>query len=305
MREPSESDRLKEHAILFALLLDVSVFLPYAVTVWRIGSLAMLAELLRGGLLLIVEAAALATLRAVHRGRTYFYEFGVGKLERMLSAGIGVLLIAAAGVIVAKVVVAHEQPELPPAWAAAAIALVVYNLVTNVLPLAPLWRATRAGTSIIVASQFRGRVAKAAASVTVVACVAVDALSGDRELARVADDVGGLVGATFMVVVGAHMIYEALPDLLDRALAEPLQVKVNAALAASFESYEQLIGVRTRRSGSVSHVEITVAFDPARTIADVGAATEGMRNALRHAIPEVDVVVIAVPVAGTPPAGSA
>jgi divalent metal cation (Fe/Co/Zn/Cd) transporter len=305
VREPSDTDRLKERAILIALLLDVSVFIPYAFTVWHIGSLAMLAELLRGGLLLIVEGAALVTLRAVHRGQTYFYEFGVGKVERMLSASVGALLVLAAAFVVSKVMGASEQPLLTPFWASVAIMLVIYNLFTNVMPLWPLWHATRSGTSIIVGTQFRARIAKAAASVTVVTCVAIDALSPNRELARLADDVGGLVGAGFMAVVGARMIYEALPDLLDRALAEPLQLKVTAALAASFRHYEQLIGVRTRRSGTVPHVEITVAFDPARTLADVGAVTQAMRRTVRAAIPEADVVVIAVPLdeaAPSPPA---
>lgn len=305
MREPSDSDRQKEHAVFIGVLLDLSVFFPYLLTVAKIGSLAMLAELLRGGLLLVVEAMALLTLRSVHRGRIYYYEYGVGKLERMFSVSIGGLLLLSAAFIVIKVVNSTQQPLLPPFWASVAMVLVVYNLFANAAPLWPLWRATRSGTSIILRAQFRARIAKAAASVTVVVCVAIDALSPDRELARIADDVGGVVGAAFMTVIGAQMIYEALPDLLDRALEEPLQVKVNAALAASYDAYEQLVGVRTRRSGAVSHVEITVAFDPARTIADVGAVTRRLREALRQAIPEADVVVIAVPLRDEPLSGAA
>lgn len=299
MREPSDTDLQKERAILIAVLLDLSVFVPYAVTVWRIGSLAMMAEMLRGGLLLVVESAALLALRSIHRGRTYFYDYGIGKLERMLAAAIGALLLLAAAFILIKVLDSTEQQPLPPVWAAIAMVLVAYNLATNVIPLAPLWRATQAGTSIIVLSQFRARIAKAAASVTVVACVALDVLLPDTAVALVADDVGGLVGAAFMVVIGGQMISDALPDLLDRALAEPVQIKVNTALAAFFDQYEQLIGVRTRKSGSIAHVEITVGFAPRRTIADVGAVTEGLRRALRAAIPEADVVVIAVAYAAT------
>lgn len=295
MRMPSKTDLQKERAILIAILLDVSVFVPYVITVARIGSLAMLAELLRGGLLLVVESAALVALRAVHRGRTSFYDFGIGKLERMLSAAIGALLLLAAMFIVAKVLDSTEQPPLPAVWKTIAIGLVVYNLAANVIPLAPLWKATRAGTSIIVLAQLRSRIAKVATSVTVVICVALDVLVPDTPVALVADDIGGLVGAAFMLVVGGRMISEALPDLLDRALAEPVQMKVNATLAAFFDRYEQLIAVRTRKSGAVAHVEITVGFDPARSIADVGAVTAAMRAALQAAIPEADVVVVAEP----------
>lgn len=295
MRVPTPTDLQKERAILFAILLDFSVFVPYLVTVWRIGSLSMLAELLRGGLLLLVEGLALVTLRAAHRGRLHFYDFGIGKLERMFGAAIGVLLLLAAVFILIKVMGSSEPEPLPPFWVALAIGLVVYNLFTNLAPLLPLWRATREGTSIIVLSQFRARIAKAVASVTVVVCVALDVLLPNTPVALVADDIGGLIGAAFMLVIGGSMISEALPDLLDRALAEPLQMKVNAALAANFDRYEQLIGVRTRKSGSVAYVEITVGFAPDRTIADVTSVTEALRQTLAASIPDADVVVIAAP----------
>lgn len=300
MRVPSATDLQKERAILFAILLDLSVFIPYAVTVWRIGSLAMMAEMLRGGLLLVVEGMALLALRSVHRGRTSFYDFGIGKLERMLAAAIGALLVLAAVFVLVRVIGSSEAAPLPPFWVAIALTLVVYNLFTNVAPLLPLWRATREGTSIIVLSQFRARIAKAVASVTVVICVAIDLLLPGTAVALVADDIGGLVGAAFMLVIGGGMISEALPDLLDRALAEPLQIKVNAALAVYFDQYEQLVGVRTRKSGAVAHVEITVGFAPMRTISDVAAVTDGLRRTLEAAIPDADVVVIAAPWPPTP-----
>lgn len=293
MRVPDEADLTKERAVLLAILLDVSVFIPYTITVWKVGSLSMMAELLRGGLLLLVESFALLALRAAHRGRTYFYEFGIGKLEQMLAALIGVLLIVAAAFVIAKVMDSTEHAPLPAFWAAAAMVLVVYNLASNSIPLLPLWRASRGGASIIVAAQFRSRLAKSAASVIVVVCVALDLFAPSRAVEMVADDIGGLVGAGFMLVVGARMIADSLPDLLDRALAEPLQIKVNAALAAFYDQYEQLLSVRTRKSGSAPHVEITIGFDPARSMADVAAVTARLKTALKASIPEADVVVIA------------
>ncbi|MFG1290355.1 cation diffusion facilitator family transporter [Xanthobacter versatilis] len=281
MRIPSVTDRQKEHAVLLAVLLDLGLFLPYAVTTAYTGSLAMLAEILRGGLLLLVEGTAYMALRAVHRGQVHSYDFGVGKLERMFSIVIGALLVMAGVFVVAKVLQSTEPQPLAPFWAAAAMVLVLANLAANLIPLIPLWRATRAGTSIIVLSQFRARMAKAAASVTVVTCVLIDVLMPDTRLAEMADDFGGLVGAAFMLVVGGRMISESLPDLLDRALA------------AFFDQYEQLTAVRTRQSGTVAHVEITLGFAPSRTIADVSTVTTGLRSALEAAIPEADVVVIA------------
>ncbi len=65
-----------------------------------------------------------------------------------------------------------------------------------------------------------------------------------------------MIVAGFMIVVGVGLLREVLPDLLDRAIAEPMQMHVNRTLAKFFDDYDELIGVRTRRSGNIAHVEI-------------------------------------------------
>lgn len=58
----------------------------------------MLAELLRGGLLLTVAGFSLRTLRRAHRGLIVDYDYGIGKLKRALSGLVAALLFCAAAV---------------------------------------------------------------------------------------------------------------------------------------------------------------------------------------------------------------
>lgn len=293
LRAPNAQERREERAILIAILLDLSLALPYGAAALIIGSLSMLSDLLRGVLLLVVAVVSLHTLRQLHRGRIAGYEYGIGKLERGIGLVVGVLLVMAAAFIAYRALTQGGGEPKSDLWATVAILMVVYNFLVNAGPILPLWRANRTGGSMIVQAQLRAHIAKAVASFPVVVCVIIDAVAHDPVVARTADSIGGLVGAAFMAVVGVSMVRSALPDLLDRALSEPVQLKVNRTLAAFFNSYDALLAMRTRRSGNVAHVEITVGFDPTRSMADVSDVLARMEAHLKQEVPDVDAVLIA------------
>ncbi len=292
-RSPNPQERREERAILIAILLDLSLAIPYTVTALAIGSLSMLSDVMRGVLLLAVAMVSLHTLRELHRGRISGYEYGIGKLERGIGLVVGALLVLAAAFVAYQALTHGGGEPNSDLMAGVAITMVVYNFVVNAGPILPLWRANRSGGSMIVQAQLRAHIAKALASLPVVVCVIIDAVAKDPVVARTADSIGGLVGAAFMAVVGVSMVRSALPDLLDRALSEPVQMKVNRTLAAFFTSYDALLGIRTRRSGQVAHVEITIGFAPERSMSDVSDVLARMEAHLKQEVPDVDAVLIA------------
>ena len=66
------------------------------------------------------------------------------------------------------------------------------------------------------------------------------------------------VGSAIVILVTLHAAYElirsALPDLLDRTLAEPMQLRINRVLAESFDDYDSIEWCRSRQSGSPASV---------------------------------------------------
>lgn len=291
---PTGSRQRQERAIAFGLGADLLLFFPYAAIAVLTGSVSILAEVLRGALMIVTEALGLHTLRRINRGRTGAYEYGLGKTERAVSGAVGAMLVAAAAFVLYRLATKEAGAEPSLLLGMASTALTVLNLLSNVMPMIPLWRASREDPSVTAVTQLRARLAKTVSSLAVVACVAIDAFSDDRGVALVADVVGGLVGAGFMIVIGIGLIREMLPDLLDRALAEPVQMAVNRTLAAFFDDYDELERVRTRRAGSVPHIEITIRFDPARTMGETSEICERMKEALRRSIPAADIVIVAL-----------
>jgi cation diffusion facilitator family transporter len=288
----TEAQIKQERALALVIWLDLILIVPYFAVGLAVGSLSMIAEVIRGGLLLIVIYFSLRALRRAHRGYSGGYDYGIGKLERALSGTVAVLLLFAAGVILWQAFVSQPEPPSSAFLATLAVIFVCLNLGINTYPLLPLWRAVRAAGSVIVLSHFRARLAKALGSVVVVTCVAIHMFAADPRTGRIAEAVGGAMVAAFMIVVAIGLLRDVLPDLLDRAIAEPMQIHVNQTLAKFFDDYDELIGVRTRRSGNVVHVEITLGFHPEKTMGELREVVLRIQDHLQQSIPNSEVLII-------------
>jgi divalent metal cation (Fe/Co/Zn/Cd) transporter len=291
-RIPTPAQYKQERALALVLWLDLVIVPPYFVVGMAAGSLATIAESLRGLLLLIVVGVSLRTLRRSHRGLLGQYDYGTGKLERALSGAVAVLLLIAVGFVMWRTFIMQPYPLPSRLLAGLAILFACLNLGANTIPLVPLLRSMRGQPSLIVLSLYRARVAKAVSSVIVVTGVTIHALASDPMIGRIAETVGAVIVAGMMTVIAIGLLREALPDLLDRALAEPMQLQVNRTLAAFFHDYEEVIAVRTRRSGRIAHVEIILGFAPDKSMGELSEFIERMQVHLQQAIPGCDIVIV-------------
>jgi divalent metal cation (Fe/Co/Zn/Cd) transporter len=291
-RIPTDAERKQERALALVITLDLLIILPYLAVAIAVRSLAMIAEVLRGGLLLFVICFSLRTLRRAHRGLISEYDYGIGKLERALSGTIAVLLLLAAGFIMWEAFALETAKPNSPLLATLAVVFVTLNLGVNGAPLFPLWRSLREQPSVIVLSHFRARVAKALGSVVVVTCVVVHMLSSNPMTTRIAEGVASFFVVGFMLVVAVGLLRDALPDLLDRALNETMQLQITRTLATFFHEYDELISVRTRRSGNIAHVEIVLGFSADKSLGELSNIIARMQDHLKEAIPSSDILII-------------
>lgn len=291
-RTPEPAQIKQERALALIIILDLLISAPYLAVGIAVQSLAMIAEVLRGGLLLFVTGFSLHTLRRAHRGLATEYEYGIGKVERALSAIVAVLLLSAAGFVIWKAFVMTPHQSQSAFLEGLAIFLVSLNLCINAIPLVPLWKALKGQPSVIVLSHFRARLAKALGSMVVVTCVIIHLVSTNPMTARIAEAIGSFFVAGFMIVVAVGLLREALPDLLDRAIAETMQLQVTRTLATFFDEYDELISVRTRQSGNIVHVEIALGFAPDKTLGALSGIVARMKDHLQQAIPNSDILIV-------------
>lgn len=292
---PTSEQKQRERAVLAAFAYDVCLIVPYAWVAFQVDSITMIGEILRGILLISVAIVSWFTVRRIHRERTGGYDFGLGKHEQILSFMVALLLLGTVVVVVVKAVnKTAEASHSIGVLNGLAVLLVVLNLMANAAPILPLLRSLRTGPSVIVMTQLRAKIAKTIGSVIVVASVAVDQLGGDPVVSLWADRVGSAI----VILVTLHAAYElirsALPDLLDRTPAEPLQIRINHVLAEAFDDYDSIEWCRSRQSGSNIEIDIGLGFPGERAFGEVAAAARGIVERIEAAIPGSEATVTPV-----------
>ena len=289
----------RERSLAFSLLADTVLWLVYAVVSLGAGSLPMLAETVRGAILIALGWWILLILRRMHRRRLTEYEFGAGKLERFANLLLGVLMLLGALWVAARAIATYLAGPQPPVadaggWMLAAQVLAAVNVLLNAVALLVLWRAARDGASLILRGQVQTRAGKLATSVLVLAAVMAAAAWPGTWLAWIANIAGGLLVVAVMLGVAFAMVREAIPDLLDRALDEQLQMTITTSLGRHFYRFDTLEHVRSRQSGQRLYIEISLGFDPERSFGDVAEVARGLAQELEGTIQGAEVTVVPV-----------
>jgi len=289
------AQRARERSIELALYMDFGMITMFTIATLVTGSLTMLAELIRGVLMTLIEVFALLVMKRIHRGRITILEFGSGKLEQLMNLLIaGGLLLGGVwiGVDVVRKLIEQAEPGSPASFAFAAVSLAV-NVFVNTLAWDGMRRATREGSSVIMTSQLQAREVKLIASVVVLVLLTIAALSIDAVIMLWLDAVGATFVSIFIVRSAFGMLSEGVPDLIDRSVNEEFQAAINRTLVKHFDDYDRLEQVRTRRAGEVVHAEISLGFRPDLTMAEVNARIAAIKDSLRQDIGDADIAILA------------
>jgi divalent metal cation (Fe/Co/Zn/Cd) transporter len=81
-------------------------------------------------------------------------------------------------------------------------------------------------------------------------------------------------------------------DLSDKTLEETSQLVVLRELAVFFDEYEQIHGIRSRRSGNVVYLEVFLEFRPELTFGAVQETMDRIRTQLETHIGNSRVLVV-------------
>ena len=300
----SNEARARERSILVATLLDLGMLGPYIIVGLWANSLTMLAEALRGGLLIVLEFSLFVLLRRIHRGRTHGFDYGAGKIEQFANLGIG-LAMGLGGLWVAGGAAYRwwNPPDQPTMGLAVAAVLGLANVFQNGVAFLGVWRAGRDGSSVIMVGQIRARLAKLISSSVVVIAMAVNAMFGGGMIGVLAEVLGSAFVSLVMLELAVSMWRQSLPSLLDRTLTEGQQELINRSLASHFEAYDELVAVRSRLSGNTPIVEIVLGFAPHRTVGDVQRVVDRVSADVRELIGGSVVVIVPVACGITPAPG--
>ncbi len=287
------SYREREKSVGLSLLVDFLLLLPDLVAAVLSHSLTLMADALKCANELVATFLSWLALRRIGRGKSHYFDYGLGKLENLTSIVVAWLMFLSLVFVLYSAL--HHLRE-PRAMHQGGVLLGVLFMTIGCGANVWLWiknrRLARKAHSPIMESQWRLFRAKAVADATVLATLLLSLALRRHAWHVYIDPCGSLVIAGFLLFSIYHVVAQSVNDLLDRTLDESLQMIIVKDLAAFYDHYKALHGVHSRRSGSNIYIEIFLEFEGDKRMNEVQEIINRIQAAIQEHIKGSFVAVI-------------
>jgi cation diffusion facilitator family transporter len=282
--------RLKNPLFLSFLAALVTVAMKFAA--YRLtGSVGLLSDALESLINIVAALAALFALWYAALPVDASHTYGHEKIE-YLSSGLEGMLILVAAAGIGWYAVSHLlTPELPKDLEVGGAITLVASLI-NLAVARVLIRTGRARGSIILEADGRHLMADVWTSLGVL---------GGLVLVRVTkqtwiDPAIALLVALNIVRSGADLVWRSFQGLMDHALPVEEQARVRAAIQSRLQPGMDYHALRTRQAGRRRFVDFHLLVPGALTVSRAHALTGQVEEAVRAALPGVEVTVHVEPI---------
>ncbi len=286
--ENADKERATQQALV-AGVLDTVVSLGALLAA---SSSVLLADFLKTSLECVAVLLAWLSLRRIIHGRNQAFDFGIGKLESLSSVFVGVLMTLGVVVIVVNAVLNIMNPSHISGVGVyiSGAAQLVFGVINTRMAFNARRLARQSASPIIMAQQqlFTSR---AVGNGFIFASLALSMLLHGYAWSVYIDPIASLIVAGFIGFSAMGVFADSFNDLLDKTLDEELQLVITRELVAHFDEYENLRGIRSRRSGSQVFIDIFLEIAPDRKVGDVQSFFDTLRTGLESKIPNSRVVV--------------
>lgn len=239
----------------------------------------------------LASGLSLYTIKRMSRGADLLNTYGLGRMETISSIVVGTTMLLAALFVgfetVSKILHPAEQHGG-----------LIAMLLTFVSFIASTWlwirnyRLSKTEHSPIFSSMWRMARMGALEDLLIILAVGISLFFEGAAWTRYLD-----VCATSILMLSIiKSIYEvfsgSIGDLLDRSLDEYNMLIILRELIANFDAYDQIHGVRTRRSGSQTFIEIFLEFNSETKMEAVYRLKERLEAELKKLMPNAQIMII-------------
>lgn len=286
-------EKEREQAIFLNLLAAAAPAIPKLAAAVLSGSVTLYSSAMKTVNEAIGVLVSWIIARKIARGDPGIYDYGMGKFENMARIITGSVMLIS---FVILIIAASYRIFFPASLSSGGVQFGIYIVIVMMIVDGYLsfrnYRIAMREPSPLMDSQWRLFRLKSFANFLVLATLVLATLCTGFPWAVYIDPVASFVVMGILLFSGIRMIVSSLPDLLDQTLEEELQLVVMRELAEHFDNYEQLHGVKSRRSGGCVYVDIFLEFRGDLPMCEVQEAIDRMKISLETRIPRSIVNII-------------
>ncbi len=225
------------------------------------------------------------------QNRRHEFDFGLGRIESLLTIALEVVLFITGCAILME---AYERFQHPQALDSIgiAVAITVAGFISQFIMYGALAREQALRPSPMLKSKMLTyRIAMVGDFGIIATLVAGKLFPGQAWALYLDPIVASGFGIALLVKVYGSLAH-VVGDLSDKTLEETSQLVVLRELAVFFDDYEQIHGIRSRRSGNVVYLEVFLEFRPELPFGAVQETMDRIRTRLETHIGNSRVLVV-------------
>jgi cation diffusion facilitator family transporter len=258
---------------------------------WVTGSVGLLADALETLTNVVAALTALFSVWYAALPVDVSHTYGHRKIEYFSSGLEGALILAAAGAIGWHAVEHFLHPEMPRDLLVGGGITLVAALI-NLVVARILIRVGRARGSIVLEADGRHLLVDVWTSAAVLVGLGLVRLTGQTWF----DPAVALLVAVNIVRTGVDLVRRSFNGLMDHALPPEEQARVRSAIEARLEPGMDYHALRTRQAGTDRFADFHLLVPGSYTVARAHALVERIEEAVRAALPGIEVTVHVEPI---------
>lgn len=239
----------------------------------------------------LASGLSLYTIKRMSRGADLLNTYGLGRMETISSIVVGTTMLLAAIFVgyetVSKILHPAEQHG-----GLVAMLLTFASFVASAWLWIRNYRLSKKEHSPIFSSMWRMARMGALEDLLIILAVGISLAFSGAPWTRYLD----VLATSILMISIVKSIYDvfsgSISDLLDRSLDEYNMLIILRELVVNFDAYDQIHGVRTRRSGSQTFIEIFLEFNGETKMEAVYKLKERLESELKKLMPNAQIMVI-------------
>jgi ferrous-iron efflux pump FieF len=239
----------------------------------------LLADFLKTSIELIAITLSWVAIRRVNRGGGKKFEYGLGKLENISSLFVGLVMLLSFLIITGNSV---HSIIVPGHIQGIGLWISIGSQVVYLGINGGLWlknrRLSKTAPSPLMDSQTKLFLTRFIGNAFIMLSLGLSMALSRYGWSDYIDPAASMVIALSILSATLGIFSSSLYDLLDRTLEEERQIVILAELARHFNDYDELHGIRSRRSGAQVYVEIFLEFDPEKKVSEIQKVIDTIRH---------------------------
>ena len=248
-------------------------------------SSVLLADFFKTLLELVAVTLSWLAIRRINRGANQQFEYGMGKMENLVSLFVGLLMAVCLLLIVVNAV---RNMLHPSHIQGVGILISIGDQIVYAFVNAALWiknrRAALAGASPLMEAQSKLFLTRMIGNVFILLSLGLSMALKHFSWAAYIDPAASLMIGASILMAAMGLFSTSVSNLLDRTLEESDQIVILRELARHFDDYESLHSIRSRRAGAEVFIDILLEFDPEKKVGEAQKAVDEIRRSIEQAI---------------------